>query len=171
MLKQVVWLALLSIAFGYLSYWSVLWVRKNISWHTYVVQSGSMEPSIRTGDVVFIQKKPSYSETETITFKDSTKRTITHRIVSVNTDSDGQEYYQTKGDANQAQDSEVIGYKQVVGKVVWVVPKLGYAIQFGRTPWGLILFFIVPTIIILYDEIRAIAREVTQSVAGRSRRH
>lgn len=169
MVKQAVWLIIIAVVFGFVSYKSVLWLRHNISWHTYVVQSGSMEPSISTGDVIFIAQKNDYELNDTITFKDSNNRTVTHRITQKNETSSGTEFI-TKGDANQTVDTEPVPAERVVGEVAWVLPRFGYVIQFGRTPWGFILFFIVPTIIILYDEIKNIVSETRGSFPGRRRR-
>ena len=47
----------------------------------YLVQSGSMEPSIMTGDIIVVKKYPEYKERETITFYDQNSKIITHRII------------------------------------------------------------------------------------------
>ena len=169
MLKQSIWLLIIALVFGFVSYKSVLWLRRNISWHTYVVQSGSMEPSIGTGDVIFIAEQSEYQLNDTITFKDANSRTVTHRITQKNETPTGVEFI-TKGDANQTIDAEPVPATQVIGKVAMVVPRFGYVIQFGRTPWGFILFFIVPTVIILYDEIKSIISETRGSLIGKRRR-
>jgi len=52
--------------------------------YSYVVQSGSMEPAIGTGSVVFVAERPAekIGEGDVITFADSqTGPTTTHRVI------------------------------------------------------------------------------------------
>lgn len=157
-MKRILFLAFLGCVTALTSYWIVLHFRKTTTYKSYVVQSGSMEPSIRVGDVIIIHKNPRYFKTEVITFKDEEQHTVTHRILE--TTETAFPVYTTKGDANQAADTAEVPQKNVIGKVVLVVPKIGYAIQFIRTPWGLILTIIVPAILILSDEIKTLYRSL-----------
>lgn len=179
-LKQLIWLLLIGLFFGGLSYWLVVTFRRSVSWRTFVVQSGSMEPAIMTGDVVVIKKFQEYQKADVITFKDSSERTVTHRIVEetggsgdtgeTTTQSGDQKTIQsfiTKGDANQTNDPESIPQEKIIGKVTMTIPKFGYVIQFIKSPWGFILCIIVPSTLILYDEIKSIFHELQK---GRSRR-
>src|SRR3989344_2965513 len=65
-----------------------------------IVQSGSMEPTIKTGSIVIIKPESLYKIGDIITFgKDSkTEVPTTHRIVADKAE-DGVIFYQTKGDA------------------------------------------------------------------------
>ena len=62
-------------------------------YRVFVVQSGSMEPAIKTGSIVVVVPKKEYKKDNIITFladphldlKDI-KSTITHRIISVHDD-------------------------------------------------------------------------------------
>ena len=157
-MKRILFLALLGCITAVTSYWVVLHFRKTTTYKSYVVQSGSMEPSIRVGDVIIIHKNPEYFKTEVITFKDEEQHTVTHRILESTPATTP--VYITKGDANQAADTAEVPQKNVIGKVVLVVPKIGYAIQFIRTPWGLILTILVPAILILSDEIKTLYRSL-----------
>jgi signal peptidase I len=84
------------------------------SFRFYWVQSGSMEPAIKTGSLIVLQQNASYAVGDIITFKSESernennpKRTTTHRIVS-ETSKDGQIQYQTKGDANDIADIDSV---------------------------------------------------------------
>lgn len=143
-------LGVLVALFGFLQ-----WVRSSFSWRTYIVQSGSMEPSIMTGDLIVLQKQSEYRQNQVITFKNERGRTVTHRIVSV--DPGKNTIFRTKGDANQDQDLEEVREEQVIGSVMQVVPKFGYVVKFLKSPWGFILCILAPGIVILYDEIRALS--------------
>lgn len=158
-LISAVVLGVLIAVFGFLQ-----WVRSSFSWRTYIVQSGSMEPSIMTGDLIVLQKQPEYRQNQVITFKNERGRTVTHRIVSV--DPGENAIFRTKGDANQDQDLEEVREEQIIGSVLQVVPKFGYVVKFLKSPWGFILFILAPGIIILYDEMRSLF----ERLAGRNAR-
>ncbi len=157
-MKQALFILIFASITAVLSYQFVIFLRKTSPYKSYVVQSGSMEPSIRVGDLIIIHAEPTYSKTDVITFKDTTQHTITHRVLEVSSDSPPR--LTTKGDANQSADTEVIKVAQVIGKVVLVVPKVGYAIQFIRTPWGFIATILAPAILILSDEIKSLYRSL-----------
>jgi signal peptidase len=125
------------------------------------VQSGSMEPAIKTGSVVFVKSENNYQKGIIITYRKagSLKETITHRIVGIQT-KDSTIYFQTKGDANNAPDSQFVPKDWVVGKVLFGIPYIGYPIAFVRTLPGLIILIIIPATIIIYDEISKIKREL-----------
>src|SRR3989344_1742628 len=67
-----------------------------------IVQSGSMEPDIKTGSVVIIKPSSVYKVGDVVTFGKDTKKDIptTHRIVSSRAQ-DGVIMFTTKGDANE----------------------------------------------------------------------
>ncbi len=127
------------------------------SYKPYIIQSGSMEPSIMTGDVVLVKKQNTYSLNDVVTFKNN-NRVSTHRIIEENND-----LFVTKGDANQIKDSEEIKSNQIFGKVVMTLPKLGYIVSFGRSPKGFFLLFFIPGIIIVFNEFKNIKKAFEKS--------
>ena len=157
-MKRILLLICIGIITTLISYWLVLTLRKNLTYKSYVVQSGSMEPSVRVGDVIIIHAQQRYEKTDVITFKDAQKHTVTHRILDIKKTTPP--LYLTKGDANQAADTEEIAHLSVIGKVILVIPKIGYLIQFVRTPWGLILTIIVPAVLLLSDEIKSLYKSI-----------
>lgn len=142
----------------------------------FVVQSGSMEPSIKTGSVVLIAREAKYQQGDVITFlanpnsklKD-TNSTITHRIVSVQEIQD-QKSIQTKGDANRSVDQEKIVEKQILGKVLLSIPFAGYAVTFTKTQLGFISLIVIPAILIIYNELMTIKNEAVRLISERKRR-
>jgi len=118
---------------------------------SYVVQSGSMEPSIMTGDIILIRPESQYEFNDVITFRDQKKRVVTHRISEVQEQS-GKTVFLTKGDANRSIDIEFVPLENVVGKVQMTIPRIGYLVSFAKTMPGIILFVIVPATIVIYDE-------------------
>jgi len=126
-----------------------------------VVQSGSMEPAIHTGSVVMIKPASDYKIGDVITFGEvsKTKAPITHRIYDIKV-VDGNPVYITKGDANNAPDAREVQKRDVLGKVLFSVPYLGYAVDFAKKPAGFALIIIVPAAIIIGDEIKKIFKEL-----------
>ena len=103
-----------------------------------VVLTGSMEPHIRPGDVVLIEKiteeKALYhlSEGDIINFKRD-RITITHRIVAIVQDEAGNLSFQTKGDNNDAPDVQPVLPNDINGLVSHTVPKVGLPILVLRS--------------------------------------
>ncbi len=102
----------------------------------YVVLSGSMEPTIKTGSVCFINKHVKYEnikEKDIIAFKMSDGTLVTHRVDSINS-----ETFITKGDANDVKDGESTKDKYV-GKNIFWIPKVGYVVKAIQTTKGRIM--------------------------------
>lgn len=106
----------------------------------YSVISGSMEPAIPTGSLLYItEAQPEeIKEEEVIAFygvKDSAS-IITHRVIE-NRVVMGE--FITKGDANQTQDMNPVPYDNFIGKVAYTIPKAGKAAELFTSLEGKIL--------------------------------
>lgn len=92
----------------------------------YTVVSGSMEPAIPVGSLVYVHEtEPSeVKEDDVIAFYSSSgsDSIITHRVVS-NRIVSGE--FVTKGDANAKEDVKPVSYANLVGKVELSIPILG----------------------------------------------
>lgn len=91
------------------------------------VASNSMQPALNKGDAVIIDKKipeEEIKEDDIISFSYNGRNTI-HRITRIE-EKDGIKIYHTKGDNNNAEDSNVITYEYINGKVVIKIPYIGY---------------------------------------------
>ncbi len=95
-------------------------------YHPAIVGSGSMQPAIDVGDIVVVQHvSPEELKVGDIVQYYSTEGyTITHRIIEIRETEEG-EVFITKGDANEIADAPFTA-DRVVGKVIFVIPKLGY---------------------------------------------
>lgn len=125
---------------------------------TYTVQSGSMEPKIKTGSVIFVLPQMSYDVGDIVTRTVSQNdMTITHRIIEKNED-----HFITKGDANNVADPDPLHTNEIIGKVRFSIPLLGYPIAFARTAKGLIFLIIVPSLFVISDEIITIFTEISK---------
>src|SRR4029079_14899624 len=73
---------------------------------SYVVVSGSMEPAIPTGSIIYTLAENFYSKGDVIAFNINEK-VVSHRVLGVETV--GNEiYYTTKGDANKTRDQNLV---------------------------------------------------------------
>jgi signal peptidase I len=120
-------------------------------YQSFVVQSGSMEPAIITGDIIIVQPQDKYFINDVVTFN-SNSRVVTHRIMSID-DQDEDIYYSTKGDANRTGDDDLIEHDQIIGKVILTLPRLGFFVAFSKTTPGLIIMILIPVIILILDKL------------------
>ncbi len=103
----------------------------------YVVLSGSMEPTIKTGSLCFVNKKAKYNsikEKDIIAYKLKDGTLVTHRVVNIS-----KKGIQTKGDSNKDADSNPITKNSYVGKNVFWIPKLGYVVVAFQSTKGKII--------------------------------
>ena len=131
----------------------------------FLVSSGSMEPAIKTGSLVFTMPQKNYAVGDVVTFKPDPKNksTTTHRVVAI-----GGGIVKTAGDANNSPDPRLISLENVVGKVFYVLPYLGYLAGFIQTPQGFILFVIVPATILIYEEFKSLFVELKNNIKKRA---
>ena len=123
------------------------------------VLSGSMEPAIKTGSVVVVKQSGLYKINDIVTFKTvDSSVPVTHRIVWIKKNADNVSYI-TKGDANKSTDSVILDEEMIIGKEVFWVPFAGYGANFTRTRTGLFLLIIIPTVLIVINELFKIKNE------------
>ncbi len=109
-----------------------------------IVLSGSMETSIRKGDLVFVKvvDTTTLKEQDVIAFRNEKDTVTTHRIVEIVFE-DGKQYFKTKGDANNAEDVKLVPMEDVEGLYVGRIAKLGKFLMFMREPIGLFMVLLV----------------------------
>lgn len=125
------------------------------------VVSGSMEPNIRVGDMVLnrsvgpLQAKPG----DVISFRDPANmhRIITHRVQRVRVEGLRAKFV-TKGDANEASERWQVPIDGTIGQVELRIPKVGYALNFVRSPVGRIGFLALPALLLAASLLIAIWR-------------
>lgn len=116
------------------------------------VVSGSMSPYIRVGSAVIVFPQSEYVDEDVITYKLG-KNLVTHRIVYAGN------YYLTKGDANKEIDTQTVSRAQIVGKVHFIVPLVGYIQESTKNIFGLIAFVWFPSLIIVGHESLRVMKE------------
>ena len=100
-------------------------VPKAVGISSYTVLTGSMEPAVPVGSLVYAKAADpaSLSIGDIIVFYDGRDTIpVTHRVVENQADSN---QVITKGDANTSNDIAPIPYNNIIGKVVLCVPYLG----------------------------------------------
>jgi signal peptidase len=103
----------------------------------FVVESGSMEPAIKTGSLCFINKKSPYEDIkkgDIIAFKIPSGAYVTHRVVEINNKG-----IITKGDANMNVDNVVTTQETYLGKNFFSIPKCGVIVKKIQTTPGKII--------------------------------
>ena len=113
----------------------------------YVVLSGSMEPTIGTGSVCFINKHAAYSSikvNDIIAYKAPTGANVTHRVVSITS-----EGIETQGDRNNTSDGFSTNPNNFLGKNIFSIPKLGFAIREMQTTTGKIIVVTTAVVILM----------------------
>lgn len=132
------------------------------------VISGSMEPTINTGDVILVlplAKGQEVKEGDVVTFRAKEKKemVITHRVIGIAMVNGRPAAYVTKGDNNDSPDSAPILREQIVGVYQFRVPYFGYISNFIRQPVGVVLFVIIPGLILIGIEFRKIWRTMSEA--------
>jgi signal peptidase len=141
----------------------------------FAVTSGSMEPTIPAGALIYTGKYQleELSKGDIITFqlKDSQSgevSVVTHRINKVlkeeetkTYEADGEEKekkvvtyeFVTKGDANNTPDSRTVPAGNIIGKYQWHLPRVGYVTTFAQTQQGFLLLVVLPALILIVWEL------------------
>ena len=136
------------------------------AYNAYVVLTGSMVPEIMPMDVVVTKKRTGeeLKEEDIITFLSSDSRLsgviVTHRIKQKFYDATTGKYtFQTKGDANNTVDFALAEEHNIIGEVIFKIPKVGYVQEILASKGGLIIFILVPCVGVLsYDIVKLIKR-------------
>lgn len=135
---------------------------------TFTVQSDSMSPAIEAGSVIFVTSTPAadLSVGDVITFRsvEADKR-VTHRIVEV-VGSGQERTFRTKGDANTQADDELVDYQQVIGRVSFTLPLLGWLFSFAQTRAGIVVLLIVPAVLLGASELWDLYRHQSSARRG-----
>lgn len=131
----------------------------------YNVVSSSMSPSIKKGSILITRPSSTYVVGDVITFLDPRNSAvkITHRIEKIESDETGLKYI-TKGDSNDNVDPWNIREEMVVGSVVLNIPFIGLFIPILKSPFGSLLFVILPLGAIFFMEAELLLSNISESI-------
>jgi len=124
--------------------------------HIYTNKSGSMDPVINTGSLIVVRKQAMYEVGDVISYNalvEGKEMIISHRIVGI-----GGNIYLTKGDANTAIDRETVVPRLVIGRVVLIIPYLGYIVSVVKSPLGVLFTILLPASVIILLELVSIIK-------------
>lgn len=120
-----------------------------LGYQVFTVISGSMEPTFRVGDLIYVKKTdPTQIRVgDPITFVLNESLVVaTHRVVEVDRQN---EHFYTKGDANEVADQSPVHFNNVIGVPSFRIPKLGYVSDFIQNPPGMYITIAACAVLIL----------------------
>lgn len=112
------------------------------------VLSGSMEPEISVGSIVYVKEVDAVElqAGDIISYSVGEEAVVTHRIESVDRE---QSQFTTKGDANDVADGSPVDFSRVIGRVIYHIPLLGYITIYAKTPLGITGLCVIIIVILL----------------------
>lgn len=131
----------------------------------YTIVSPSMTPNINVYDVVVdvrVDNPEDIKVGDVISFISTSLLTpgknITHRVVAITEDSDGNICYKTKGDYNQVEDDSCAKFSNILGKVAFRIPQLGRVQKLLASKAGWLLFIMIPALYVIIKDILKITK-------------
>ncbi|HET7735081.1 MAG TPA: signal peptidase I [Nocardioidaceae bacterium] len=95
----------------------------------YTVLTGSMTPALDPGTLIVVRpvdsEQVAVGDVVTYQLRSGEPEVVTHRVVSVGINGDGERIFRTRGDANSVADGEWVRSIQLRGEVWYSVPHLG----------------------------------------------
>ena len=127
---------------------ALLIVPKVMGMQEMAVLTGSMSPGIPVGSIVYVKTTdPAELQVgDVVTYKLSDSTYVTHRIAAIDTAAGT---VTTKGDANDSADASPVSYGNILGRMVFHVPYLGYVSIYAKTPIGIAALCGVTVIVLL----------------------
>lgn len=112
----------------------------------YCIQTGSMEPTYPVGTMIVVEKVDfaQLREGDVITFHAGKNTVVTHRLIGIDKNT---QQLTTKGDNNNVADSPR-GFDNVIGRVKYGVPFVGYAVLLLNTNFGRIMVCVLTVTVI-----------------------
>lgn len=148
-----------------------LGIARLAGYQTFTILSGSMEPAIATGDLVFDERIAAEDAGlgDVITFREpGARRLITHRLVHKRIGG-GLARMRTKGDANNAPEQWSIPADGQIGRVAFRVPKAGYAAAYVNKRDMQLMLVVVPALLLGILQLVRIWRPGPREVSHRAR--
>lgn len=140
-----------------------------IGFTPYAVLSGSMEPVYHVGSLIYV--KSSQAEDievgDPITFVLNDDLVVaTHRVIEIDAEN---EYFYTKGDANDSPDSAPVHFKNLLGKPIFTIPYLGYLSNWLQTRQGMIIAITALVVIVILAFIPDLIKSLDKKEASKAK--
>ncbi len=120
-----------------------------IGYRVFTVISGSMAPVYNVGDLIYVKEVDvdTIKVGDPITFILNENLVVaTHRVIEIDAEN---QYFYTKGDANDTADSSPVHFNNVIGVPKFSIAKLGYVADFVQNPPGMYITIGVGAALIL----------------------
>jgi len=163
------WLVTLAAIMAVLGALTLMVGPRLLGWQGVIVLTGSMEPALKVGGLAFMESESDPTTVKVgdiITFRStkSPNRQISHRVIELINDDEGLRF-RTKGDNSELPDQQLVPAGNLVGKVRFHLPYLGYAADKLRHRENLYLLLGIPAGLVIASELWNIIREL-----GKARR-
>ena len=137
---------------------AIIWIGLRVAFGTenpfYVVSSGSMVPNLNVFDVIVVNGNDHFSDLklgDIIVFHASAEdKVIVHRVAEIL--SQDPRIIRTKGDANPGSIPGIdypVAQQNYIGKVVYVIPQIGYVTRILTPPINYIIIAVIVGIMLV----------------------
>lgn len=118
-----------------------------LGFKSFVIISASMEPTIMTGDAIFVKEveKAELNEKDIISFHEDDD-IITHRITKIITNNSTTEYT-TKGDNNRNEDKAKVKYEDIEGVYQFKISGFGKIVEIIKNKITLVVLLVILVLI------------------------
>ena len=135
-----------------------------------IVLTDSMYPDIKSGDIIICKDidPTDIKEEDVISFFDPEDKNhtavVTHEVIEVIIDEDGNRYFRTKGTNNNAEDKASVPAADVLG--IWTEVRVGgagHGALFMQSTWGLVVCIFMPlALFVAYEILRRRKQDTKQ---------
>lgn len=125
----------------------------------YIIVSQSMVPTINVNDGIIVKRvdNDKYKVGDIISYVTNDSRfndsVVTHRIVTKENDTFNSSIYTTKGDNNVSVDANSVYTSMIKGKVLFIIPKIGYFYNFLSNPINFIFCMLGAVIVLILGNV------------------
>ncbi|ATD71616.1 MULTISPECIES: signal peptidase I [Gordonia] len=127
----------------------------------YTVLTGSMEPDYPPGTLIVVKPRPAdeigVGDVITYQIRSGSPEVITHRVIEVTRDDDGEPRFITQGDANGGADEDPVRPVQVRGTLWYSAPYFGWVNNWFIGQRRTVLIFVLAGTLFVYGAWQFIA--------------
>jgi signal peptidase len=167
--RKLVRNSIFAVIIVFLGYLAVITFAITTGWESGVrvvsILTGSMSPTIAPGSIIVTSKQTDYGVGDVVTYRPANPETgiamastLTHRIIEEK-QKEGERVFITKGDYNSTPDPYLVTKENILGRVAFDIPFIGYVYASVRTYPGFLGFVVFPAAILVKDQIRYLKNE------------
>jgi signal peptidase I len=181
------------VGIGILSFGTRIPLLANAGVSFFAVTSGSMEPTIQTGSLLYAGKyhEDDLKKDDIITYfsydiETNEPSIVTHRIMEVIDEKTVEKFadpetgedkertlrkheFVTQGDANNAPDARTIPVGNVIGLYKFHLPQIGFITAYSQTSQGFLTMVVAPAAILIVWEMYTLISSIKEFYAKKTR--